>query len=35
MIVERIALVSSHFLLNEATKFETEQRMMGISLMKF
>ncbi|HEY4549734.1 MAG TPA: XylR N-terminal domain-containing protein [Bacillus sp. (in: firmicutes)] len=29
MIVERIALVSSHFLLNEVTKFETEQRMMG------
>ncbi|MCQ6275486.1 XylR N-terminal domain-containing protein [Bacillus sp. V3B] len=29
MILERIALVSSHFLLNEATKFETEQRMMG------
>lgn len=29
MILERIALVSSHFLLNEVTKFETEQRMMG------
>ena len=29
MIVERFALVSSHFLLNEVMKFETEQRMMG------
>ena len=35
MIVERIALVSSHFLSNEAMKFETEQRMMGVFLMKF
>ena len=35
MIVERIALVSSHFLLNEVTKFETEQRMMGNFLTKF
>ena len=29
MILERIALVCSHFLLNEVTKFETEQRMAG------
>ena len=29
MILERIALVCSHFLLNEVTKFETEQRMVG------
>jgi PucR family transcriptional regulator, purine catabolism regulatory protein len=29
MILERIALVISHFLLNEVTKFETEQRMIG------
>lgn len=29
MILERISLVISHFLLNEVTKFETEQRMMG------
>lgn len=29
MIVERIALVSSQFLLNKVMKFETEQRMMG------
>ena len=29
MILERIALVSSHFLLNEVTKHETEQRMIG------
>lgn len=29
MILERTSLVISHYLLNEVTKFETEQRMMG------
>lgn len=29
MILERSALVSSHFLQNEITRFETEQRMLG------